>query len=552
MCFMMSSMPSRRRTPICGCDAMRFLVSPRKESFLHSLLSSVAWRGGERLVSFAKHILIASVIGLSTQLDVYYMVVGLLGVLVFSWGNLLDVVAIPAMVACQQEEEEEAAAGKFRTLTSGIFQLTIYGSLGLTFILVVGRGLFAEIAIGFDDAQKAQVANGFLWIVPTMLLWVPMHFLQSILRAKRHFSIAYQADFIYGLVILICVLIWWRHPQVLLWGVSVATVITYLYLLSFTWRDVFPRGNPLTPEVISVLRLAPSLLLVQGAIYIFILSDRIYVSFLDVGGVSALAYASVLINLVPGIINLGGGFITVVSEIKTRKTRSQRLDEIISLSIFVSAMIGLFLLIAGEDMVAFLFQRGLFDDDATRQVSIAMVALAAMILPIFLMAALEQIFQVEKRLGIIAIRTAIGVVCNIVLNWLALFVLGWGLFGIALATTISNWAMMLASIQALRRLGYPIRLGWHIMWGLWLIWWLFLSTIFFYFLAPSGGLAHILLTAFYVGLASLLAGVLYPGRERQLIIATSGRLLSRAFAIARQGIKLIARGYKRLAKLLRR
>ena len=510
----------------------------RKESFLHAIISSVGWKIGERGTSFIKHIVIASAIGLSTQLDVYYMVIGLLGVLVFSLGGLVEILAVPALVAHQQKGED----AEFHAVASGVFQITLMMSLLLTILVFGLRELIAEIAIGFDAAQKAQIAEGFFWVLPMLLLHIPKSYLLSLLRAKRHFSISYQAEFILGVVSLACIVIWWRVPHVLLWSISIATIASFLYALAFCWRDVLPIQylntagrrawqNPFAPAVVTVFALAPGLLLLQGANFITALTDRVYLSFLDEGAISALVYAIVLVRLLPGAAPLDGSFLTVLAEEKTSRTRNQKFNDLVSLSIAASVLVGGFFLVAGEETIRFLFERGLFDDEATRSVTIALVAVSPLVLPLFIIPLFDIIFQVEKRISTLVVRVAVGIVCNLVLNWIALFVLGWGLFGIALATTLSNWFMMLAAAQAARRLGYQINFWRHLAWGLWLLGWLLAALIALYLAPATTGLVYLVMSGLGVSVAVGLGGLLYVGGERRLIVGVIQRVLGRVVAM---------------------
>ena len=505
----------------------------RKESFLHAILSSVTWKSGERGASFFKHIVIASAIGLSTQLDIYYMVIALLGLFVFSWGSLVEIVAVPALVACQQEGDVK----KFRTIASGLFQLTLLGSAVLAGIILLASDYVAEVAIGFDEARKARLADAFFWVLPMMLFWVPKSFLLSLLRAKRHFSTSYQGDFILGAAGLLCIIIWWDVPHVLLWSASFAVVACFLFVLAFTWRDVLLVENPFQPTVLTVFTLAPGLLLLQSATLIFSLTDRIYLSFLEAGKISAFAYALAIVLIMPGAVNTGLSFLTVLAEEKSRAKRSEKFNDLVSLCVFASVVVGCFLLVGGEDAVRFLFERGLFDDEATANVSLALVALSPLVFTTIVQPLFDNIALVEKRIGVMVIRVAIGIVANIILSGVALFVLGWGLFGIALATTLSNWIMLLASAQAARKLGYNISFWRHLAWGVWLGLWAVVAMVVLFFVPAStawGGLVQIMVVGMSLSLAVGLGAMVYLGRERQLIMSTLGRMLRRVVAVVRR------------------
>ena len=89
-----------RRAAACQCRrATVALVTGRPATV-------ALWRGLDRVAGLAKHVLIAAAIGLSAQLDVFYMAVAILGVLVFSWAHLLDVLAVPQLVKASQAGDQ--------------------------------------------------------------------------------------------------------------------------------------------------------------------------------------------------------------------------------------------------------------------------------------------------------------------------------------------------------------------------------------------------------------------------------------------------------------
>ncbi|MDR0736261.1 MAG: polysaccharide biosynthesis C-terminal domain-containing protein, partial [Zoogloeaceae bacterium] len=420
------------------------------ESFLKSIGQSVLWRSLERLAGLAKHVVIAAALGLSAQLDVFYMAVALLGMLVFSWAGLLDIVAVPDMVRAWRENRHEA----FGRIASGLFSLALAGSAVLAIVLYFAWPGIANVAIGFDQNRKDLLAEAAPWLLPVILFHIPLRFAGSVLRAVRKFSFYYQAEFLMALIVLICVLACRDAPHVLLWSLSAGVSAAFLFLSLVARSYLFPLSNPFSPVVLRALRMAPGLLLLQGAGYVFILTDRIFVSFLPEGAVAALAYGATLIALLPGFVSLNGAFITVIAEHEDRGKRAERLNDLLSAAIYLGVGAMAFMLMAGESVVQTLFERGMFTAGDTGKVTRAISAYVWMILPLFLMGPMDQVFQVERRISPMVWRVVLGMLANVVLNAWFLFGLGWGVYGVALATAIAYWIMLLTGLGALERLGY--------------------------------------------------------------------------------------------------
>lgn len=274
------------------------------------------------------------------------------------------------------------------------------------------------------------------------------------------------------------------------------------------------------------LALAPGLLILQATRHAHALVDRVFLSYLPTGAIGALAYAMTLIALVPGLLSLGGAFITLLAEQGTRAARAERLNQAISLAIFLATGTALFLALFGDAVIALLLQRGLFGADDTRLVHAALAAAAAMILPLFLLTPLDQVFQVEGRVAVMVRRALFGLVINAALNAWFLFGLGWGVAGIALATAITYWLVLLIALRAAARLGLRIDWARHLAWLVWLA--AALSPLWLLREIGAPALAtpwaQVLAAGSATLLLTLIAGLIYPGPERRLVRDTLTRL----------------------------
>jgi peptidoglycan biosynthesis protein MviN/MurJ (putative lipid II flippase) len=209
----------------------------KQESFLYALGASVVWRGMDRLAGLAKHILIAAAIGLSAQLDVFYMAIAILGVLVFSWAHLLDVMAVPQLVKAWQEGDR----ANFQSLAGGLFVFCLLVSL-LLFSLFIGlRDWVVVLAPGFEPSRKTLLADALLWLAPVALFYIPLRMLGSVARGVRRFSLFYQAEFLISLVVLACVALS-DDPHVLLWGFGLGVVAAFFFFCSPCAATSVPGG----------------------------------------------------------------------------------------------------------------------------------------------------------------------------------------------------------------------------------------------------------------------------------------------------------------------
>ncbi len=253
-------------------------------------------------------------------------------------------------------------------------------------------------------------------------------------------------------------------------------------------------------------------------------------SYLPEGSIGALSYAMTLVTLVPGVLSMGGSFITILAETANRDERGRRLNQAISLAIFLAVGSTLFLFLFGTALIQVLLERGMFGSTDTQLVYSALAAASCMILPLFLMPPMDQVFQVEGRVGILVRRALLGVVVNVLLNAWFLFGLGWGLPGIALATALSYWVLVLFAGRAISRIGLTLDWRRHLVWTSWLFLFLLPLWPLKAFAAQAGINAWLLLAVSMAATTVLLvlAGLTFPGVERALVQQTLRRMLGAA------------------------
>lgn len=433
----------------------------KKESFLQSMGASVFWQGLNLISGLAKHIIIAGAIGLSAQLDVFYLAVAILGVAVFSWGRLLDVLAVPNAVAYRTQGETK----KFESLAAGLVSLSLVAGLGVAVILLVGVDVVVRIPVGLDDHRREMLRTGFLWLTPIALFYLPYRSLGAVLRSLRRFSIFYQAEAIISIGTLALVALFYDRPQILFWSFSAAIVLATAYSISRS-RGKFPLlGHPFSAEVRQTLGVAPQLLLLHGAVYLYQLADSIFISFLGEGSVGALAYAWTLMSVIPVLLNFGGAFITVFAERRSSGDSGEDvLNDLISMALLVGIPASVLLATHGEGIIALLLQRGVFSAADSSLTAMALLGYSAGLVGLLLIPVCDQVFQVLERLGLQTRRVGAGLAVNVVLNWVFLFKFGWGVWGIALATSISYTTMLILSLQAIHAQGIDIHLRRHLRW----------------------------------------------------------------------------------------
>lgn len=389
------------------------------------------------------------------------MAMALLGAFAFSFGRLLDVVAIPHLVALSKDGDQ---AG-FDRVSGGLFVLSALGGAALGLGLLLAREPVSALAWGFDPGRRAMLVAALAWMAPAAAFYLPMRFLGALFRATRRFSLFLQAEAVVTLATLVLLAAYARDPAVLMWSFTAGLGVGFGYLLLRGARTFNLLAAPWSPEVATALAAAPALWLTHLASYLYVLSDRLFMTFLPEKGVGALIYGAVVVRLLPAFVSPGNAFLTIFAEKRhAGESGEAAVNDLISFGVLLGLPAAGFLALHAERLIAAMLERGAFTAADTSLTAAATRGFALGLVPLLLSPALTQVFQVLGRNDVLVRRALAGFGINMALSAWFLFGLGWGLQGLALATGASQLAMLALVLRALGPHGVPVAWGRHARW----------------------------------------------------------------------------------------
>ena len=133
------------------------------------------------------------------------------------------------------------------------------------------------MAYGFDEHRKNLLSQSFFWLMPAILLFLPLSFSGSILKAFRLFNFLYVSEIIGSMIVLFCIYYYINSPNVLYWSYSLNIIIPFLIVyiaINFTTKLYFLY--PFRRSILILLLSVPSLFVLHGSNYLFIFSDRFF------------------------------------------------------------------------------------------------------------------------------------------------------------------------------------------------------------------------------------------------------------------------------------
>ena len=178
-------------------------------------------------------------------------------------------------------------------------------------------------------------------------------------------------------------------------GIIISFIFSYSYII---WKfSIFPKFN-FDNNFLYLIPSIPPLLVIHSSYYMFVMTDRFFVTFLNTGDISALTYATVLTYAIPQLLSVATYFLTAYSEEKLTSQKNRKFNEAISLVILIGLPTTIFFILTGKTIISLLLERGAFNFNNSLLVSNILSVLCLAIIPLFIQPALDQIYQAEKSL----------------------------------------------------------------------------------------------------------------------------------------------------------
>jgi len=430
----------------------RRLAGPAGGVFLFSLVA--------RTIGYALSVLLAATFGAGRVLDAYFLALTLGLALSNIVALAVEMAILPVVIDLRENRGEHEVGRLLSTVTFTTLVLLGAGSLALA---VAAPQVIALAGPGFDGQARA-LATGLLRI---FAIGIPISGLASIatavLNADRRFLIPKAAACVQGLMPVIVVAVLGRQWGV--WSVAAGCVAGSLaalviqavalgrYLIDRLSLKIDLRHEPFRRAMAMLIPFLGAVAV--GQVFLFV--DRAVASTLGVGTIVCLSLGYSIVQafmLLPTAVSTV--LYTELAEHRARRSAEKYIEAFrrgftFLAHLLVPAMVGLW--IVGRPIVAILYSRGAFSEDATARTAVALWAYAplvtAMGLGIF---AARALYSLQKaRLTQIVSIVSIG--ANIVLDLLLARV--WGYVGLAVASSISACLYLGLLMLALSREVHP-------------------------------------------------------------------------------------------------
>jgi putative peptidoglycan lipid II flippase len=393
------------------------------------------------LLSFVKEAVFAAWFGVSIQADAYIVAIQIPVVLFAIFAVAINTVVIP-LYSEKLYKEDETQANIF---ANNLLTIIIIGSILFSFMGIVFADYIVYLfAPGFDITSHNLAVNLVRIIFPSVVFTATIDAYRGILNVHKIYIAPSLAIYLQNIVIILFIImltpLWGIYSAIIgtLFGILIQFFYVYLltrrrlkykFYLDLKDQQTIKAGKMLLPVMLGI-----------GVAQINQIVNRIVASYLTVGSIAALNYASKLTNVFSGLIIHAVSIIVypLYAE-QAAKNNQQELSRIYNyiLSIYTITILPIIcgLIIYRQELVEIAFARGAFDTGA---VELTQYIFGFYAIGLLFLAIRETTAKVYYSMGDTQtpmINSAIGVLINIVLNIILAKKLGAA--GLALATSIS-------------------------------------------------------------------------------------------------------------------
>lgn len=393
-----------------------------------------------KLLGFVRQMVTASLFGATLETDLISLSQGLLGDLDYVLIQVL-LTSFTAIYIRLMDTDP----GEVRRVISDTLKAFVLIAAGAAVLAFIAAPLAARVlAPSYGAEDLARLAGYMRLYLPLLPLFAFSAVFTALLNAHKRFLPAQMVGVNQSLLSLLILPLFSRSlgERSLILTFFAYTFWNLLFLGFLSRRYWRPErgGNPFgNPHVKELLRMSAPLLLSYSMVSINHQVDRSLTSGMGSGAVTALGYASILSNLVTTFIM---SFCSIFFTYTVSAISKEEHQKAAALTVRAAGLltvgflpVSLLTVLCARDVVSIAYGRGAFNADAVEAAASALRGYGLLFIPLVLREICTRFQYGYKDTRRPTIASCISIVCNIVLS--ILFSRWWGIFGIALATSVS-------------------------------------------------------------------------------------------------------------------
>ena len=406
-----------------------------------------------KLAGFFKQMVIAWSYGATAETDLIQISLGLIGDAEYIIIQTLNTAFVALYIHIRETDREKA-----KEFTANITKALLTVALGAVALFVALAPVISRlIAPSYSPELSSKLAGYIKIFSPAIFLYMLIAVCISVLNANKRYVPGEMRGLIQSMVLILTIICLndLLHVNTLVAGTLIyAVVASCLYLrLSATYFH-FTRGNPFKDShVKEFLSMCSPLMLGYAMLFINQQVDKILVSGMTPGTVTAMGYGQVLYNLLTTIIaSLCTVLFTYLAEMNSRNDieGTARMAENASfLMLTVLLPVTIVTCFASTEIVSVVFDRGAFDQQAVRGTVYTLIGYGIGLIGFSIKSLYARVLYSNKDTKSPMINSSIGIAVNIVLSIILSRKLG--VFGVTLASSISEYIAAVLNILSSKK-----------------------------------------------------------------------------------------------------
>ena len=392
-----------------------------------------------KILGFVKQLTTAAAFGATVQTDLISISEGLITNIDYLLVQTLSIAFIPTYINIKTNGSENT-----ERFVSNVIKVFLFITITIAAIVFATAPVISKIlAPSYQPELSSRLTRYIKVIAPVLILIVGSAIFNSLLKANETFIPGELISVNQSIILIVLVAFIGDHigPDTMVVGFYAYAVINLVFLMicsSKLWT--LSRGNPFKDNHIKdMLSMMGPLLLGYSVVFIDQQVDKIIVSGLGEGTITAMNYAAVLSNFISTFTGslCGVLFTYITKDVADRKEKEAAGLTTRSASQLITLLLPLTILTVANahDIVTVIFGHGKFNPTAIESCSLALMGYGFTFVP-FALRELYSRFQYAygdpKRP---MINSTVAIIFNIVLSIiLSRYV---GVFGVTLATSIS-------------------------------------------------------------------------------------------------------------------
>ena len=437
-----------------------------------------------KITGFIKQILTASVFGTSAETDVVSLSETFISNIDFLLTQSFVTAFIPVYIKIKKMHKYGAYGFASNTIKKFLFL-----SFSISILLLLSSGLIAIVlAPGYDLDRRRNLSMYLKMFSPGIILIVMTSIFNALLRANEKFILSEMFGIFQNIILILIIILLNKviGIKTLMVGFYVYAFVNLIIAMTVTRKEWSYR---FVGEIVldykyndcesEMSRAMIPLIIGYSAVFINQQVDKILLSKLESGTITAIGYSSVLINFVATFIT---AFCTMLFTHITTAIANKKEKDAATLSLESSVLlitlflpISLIVFFCSKDIVTIVFGHGAFDDRSIKISSIALKGYSLLIVPFILREMYSKVIYAYGKTIYPTINSIISIIINIVLS--IILVKRFEVLGVTIATSISVFVNAILNMVFAKTICPHIKYSRFSIWVF--IWGVALLTCFF-------------------------------------------------------------------------